>query len=211
MERVVENYIMENPEIILRALEVLETRQQEEASQARRQAVQEHSAALFESETAPVLGNPDGKLTLVEFFDYQCGYCKQASPGLQQLLERNDEVRLVMMEFPILGEASMKAARAALAARAQDRYEELHWALMSHRGQLDESAIMDIAAEAGLDTERLRTDMGSSRIDEELRNNYRLAENLSINSTPTFVTPSAVIPGALPPDRLEALLEEQND
>ncbi|WP_081816583.1 DsbA family protein [Fodinicurvata fenggangensis] len=211
MERVVENYIMENPEIILRALEVLETRQQEEASQARRQAVEEYGDALFESDTAPVLGNPDGKLSLVEFFDYQCGYCKQASPGLQQLLERNDEVRLVMMEFPILGEASMTAARAALAAREQDRYEELHWALMSHRGQLDESTIMNIADEAGLDRDRLRADMESARIDEELRNNYRLAENLSINSTPTFVTPSAVIPGALPPDRLEALLEEQDD
>ncbi|MFC4349972.1 DsbA family protein [Fodinicurvata halophila] len=211
MERVVENYILENPEIILRALEVLETRKQEEAQRSRQQALEENRDALFRDQTTPVLGNPDGQLTLVEFFDYQCGYCKEASPGLQQLLERNAEVRLVMKEFPILGQASMTAARAALAAREQDRYEELHWALMAHRGQLDENRIMDIAEEAGLDTEQLREDMGSPHIDEELRRNYALAENLNINSTPTFVTPSAVIPGALPADRLESMLEDQAD
>src|SRR5690625_4078921 len=205
---ILRDYLLQNPELILEALERLEARNQAEQASRQQASLDAHREALEEDATSPVLGNPVGDVTLVEFFDYQCGYCKQASETLQQLLDQDSGVRLVMKEFPILGPASLVAARAALAAERQGGYEALHWALMSHRGQLDEESVLALAAEVGLDRERLRKDMEDPGIQDSLRRNYRLAEALEIRGTPAFIVGDQLLPGAVPLERLHGAVEE---
>ncbi|HLS68131.1 MAG TPA: DsbA family protein [Kiloniellales bacterium] len=208
VEEILRDYLLQNPELILEALERLEARNQAEQASRQQASLDAHREALEEDATSPVLGNPVGDVTLVEFFDYQCGYCKQASETLQQLLDQDSGVRLVMKEFPILGPASLVAARAALAAERQGGYEALHWALMSHRGQLDEESVLALAAEVGLDRERLRKDMEDPGIQDSLRRNYRLAEALEIRGTPAFIVGDQLLPGAVPLERLHGAVEE---
>lgn len=208
VEEVVRDYLLENPEIIMEALGVLERRSQERQESRQREGLSEHRVALEEDPAAPVLGNPEGDVTLVEFFDYQCGYCKQVSEPLQALLREDPNLRLVMKEFPILGPASLVGARAALAAQRQGGYEELHWALMAHRGQLTEDQILDIAEDTGLDIARLRQDMNDPTITEQLRSNHALAEALEIRGTPAFIVGDRLLPGAVGLDSLRQLIAE---
>ena len=145
VEEILRGYLLKNPEVILEALEVLEARNQAAQEDRQQATLALHREELERDAASPVLGNPRGDVTIVEFFDYQCGYCKQASVSLRELLEKDSGVRLVMKEFPILGPASLIGARAALAAKRQEGYEELHWALMAHRGQLSEESILSLA------------------------------------------------------------------
>lgn len=204
VEEILRGYLLKNPEVILEALEVLEARNQAAQEDRQQATLALHREELERDAASPVLGNPRGDVTIVEFFDYQCGYCKQASVSLRELLEKDSGVRLVMKEFPILGPASLIGARAALAAKRQEGYEELHWALMAHRGQLSEESILSLAAEVGLDVKRLRADMEAPAIQEKLRANYRLAEALQIRGTPAFVIGDQLLPGAVPLEHLEA-------
>lgn len=207
IEQVVRDYLLENPELLLEALEVLEQRTQAAQESRQQETLSLHRDELGRDATSPVLGNPEGDVTVVEFFDYQCGYCKQASAALRDLLERDPGVRLVMKEFPILGPASLVGARAALAAERQGGYEDLHWALMANRGQLDEEKVFALAAEAGLDVEQLRADMNDPRIQETLRRNYGLAEQLEIRGTPAFVIGDQLLPGAVPLEQLQQAVD----
>ena len=136
-------------------------------------------------------------MTLVEFFDYRCPYCKQVEPALEALLAEDRQLRLVYKEFPVLGPESTMAARAALAARKQDKYEVLHRVLINLKGQLDETAVFKAAASVGLDTERLKRDMAAPEIDAMLNKNSRLAEALDIRGTPGFVIGDEIVPGAI--------------
>jgi protein-disulfide isomerase len=126
---------------------------------------------------------------------------------LQETVEQDGGIRLVMKEFPILGPASIVAAKAALAAQRQDLYEEFHWALMQNKGSLDEAVIYAVAADVGLDVERLKADMADPAIDERLAENYALAEKLGIGGTPAFVIGEELVPGALPTEQLRHLVE----
>jgi len=211
IREIVRDYLVEHPEVIVDAIEVLRERQRAQELENARHAVAANADALFEDPYTPVVGNPDGDVTIVEFFDYRCGYCKRVFPALMELLEEDGNIRLAMKEFPILGPDSRFAARAALAAREQDRYGDFHAKLMAARGELSEDAVMAIARSVGLDVDRLRNDMAAERIDEALERNFALAERLSIRGTPAFVIGDELVPGAIGLDQLRQMVEEQRE
>jgi protein-disulfide isomerase len=184
IEDVVRGYLLEHPEIIIEALQVLETRNRQQAIDA-----------LLADEGAPVAGNPEGPLTVVEFFDYQCPYCKTIAADMIETLEAEGDVRIVFKEFPILGQASEYAAKAALAAHRQGKYLDFHQALMATRGKLNERVVIEEARRVGLDVERLQADMDSPEIAAALERNHALATALQVNGTPAFVVGDTVVPG----------------
>lgn len=207
IEQIVRDYLLREPEIIYQALEELQRRQAEANAERQRAAVAANRSQLFHEPGNPVAGNPDGNVTLVEFFDYQCSYCRRVVTSLQALLAEDEQLRVVFKEFPILGEDSMTAARAALAAREQGRYLPFHFALMRAR-DLSLGGIMAVAASVDLDTERLASDMQSPEIEAQLQANYALARALGIEGTPAFVIGDELIPGAVDKTRLVQLIEE---
>lgn len=195
IKELVAETLRENPELVLEALQALEARQVE-AEAAAAAAVLTTERALLESDpNAPVMGNPDGDVTVVEFFDYNCPYCKRVMPELDALLAEDDKIRLVLREWPILSEGSVIAARAALASRQQGKYAEMHMALMGARAKLDEQSVLRIAAETGLDIEKLKADMQSPEVEEHIATSMRLAQALGFSGTPSFVVGDQLIPG----------------
>ena len=153
---------------------------------------------------SPVSGNPQGDVTVVEFFDYRCGYCKRAFPSVMALLKADSQVRVVWKEFPILGPVSLFAARAAMAADKQGLYHEFHVAVMGAEEELTEDTVIALAAANGLDIDRLRADMEDPAIDAYLEETRQLAQALGITGTPAFVVGDTLIPGAVDPARLQA-------
>ena len=200
--------IRENPQIILEAVQILETEQADAQAQAQTQVLQDERDVLERDPNAPVLGNPDGDVTVVEFFDYNCPFCRRAMPEVQGLLDGDKNVRLVYREWPILGEGSVFAARAALASREQGKYEEFHWALMGMQERAEEDSIMRIAAEIGLDVEKLRADMDAPEIEEHIATSNRLSQGLGFNGTPSFVIGDNLVPGIIEEEELRSLVEE---
>ncbi|MEX0696252.1 MAG: DsbA family protein [Dongiaceae bacterium] len=190
----------------LDALRALERRPRHlDPTQFRRQ-VAAHRDELLHDPGSPVGGNRGGDVTVVEFFDYRCGYCIAMAPRLETLLEADHGLRFVYKEWPILGPMSEFAARAALAARRQGRYEDFHSALMRLRGRLTEATVFNAARRLGLDPERLRADMKSPEIDRVLRDNRALAAELGITGTPAFVIGDRLVPGAVPLGELKAVI-----
>jgi protein-disulfide isomerase len=187
--------LRENPELILEALQALESRQVEAQAAAAAAVLTTESDVLERDPNAPVMGNPDGDVTVVEFFDYNCPYCKRAMPEVDALLAEDSNVRLVLREWPILSEGSAFAARAALASREQGKYVEFHAALMGMRGNVEAETVLRVAAEVGLDVEKLKTDMQSPEVGEHIATSMRLAEALGFNGTPSFVVGDQLIPG----------------
>ena len=188
-----------------------------EAEQAAAQAgavadVLENERDLLERDpNAPVLGNPDGDVTVVEFFDYNCPYCKRAMAEVQGLLEADRNVRLVYREWPILSEGSVFAAKAALAAREQGQYEEFHWALMGMQGRAEEASVLRVAEEIGLDVEQLRADMDAPEVEEHIATSMRLTQALGFNGTPSFVIGETLVPGFVDEEQLRSVVEETRD
>ena len=205
VEKIVRDYLLREPEVIYQALEELQRRQAAAEAERQRVAVAANRAQLVDRADDPVAGNPAGDVTVVEFFDYQCQYCRRVVPSLQALLAEDQELKVVFKEFPILGEASVTAARAALAAREQDRYLPFHFALMS-AGDLSLETIMALAESVGLDSERLASDMDSPAIATRLQANLALARELGIEGTPAFVVGDELIPGAVDKTRLAQLI-----
>lgn len=203
-------YLLENPEVILEAIEVLEARRAADQGERDARLVAEHSEELFRDPDDWVGGNPEGDVTLVEFFDYRCGYCKRAHPELQALLEQDPDLRYVAKEFPILGPDSMAASRMALAALELDpeKYGALNDRLMSFRGQLTEAAAYRIAGDLGYDVEALRERAARPDIEAKIRENHRLARALDINGTPGFVLGDRIIRGFLPREEMAAAVAE---
>lgn len=150
---------------------------------------------LLHDPGTPILGNPDGDVTIVEFFDYQCPYCKAAETRILDLVERDGNIRLVIKDFPILGPDSRIAARAALASRKQGKHEAFHVALMGHRGQLKSETMFKIAASVGLDMDRLRKDMDDPEIADQIMENFNLARALKVSVTPGFFVDTTVLSG----------------
>lgn len=206
IEGVVRDYLMKNPEIILEAVEALQQREKLAEAEKAKKALGENKSALFQNPADPVTGNPQGDITVVEFFDYQCGYCKAVMADTQRLIKDDTKVRFVFKEFPILGPASVVASKAALAAKAQGKYMELHDALMGHRGQLDEDTILRLAKSVGLDSDRLKKDMDSPQVLKIIASNQQLAEQLGIRGTPAFVIGEALVPGAIKLDEMKRLV-----
>lgn len=194
-EAIIKDYLIKHPEVIKEAMEELERRQAVEAQAATKQKIGERADEIYRSSGDLVLGNPSGKVTVVEFFDYNCGYCKRAIPEVEKLIRSDDDVRVVIKEFPILGPGSVFAAKAALASRNQGKYNEFHQALTEVDGVKDETSVLQVAQQVGLDVDKLKTDMESEAVTGVIRRNYSLAESLSINGTPSFLIDEALEPG----------------
>lgn len=207
IELILRDYLLENPEVLRDALTILQERENAAEQERQRLAVSQRIEELHSSPNSPSMGNLQGDVTVVEFFDYQCGYCKTIADHVFDIVEADANVKVVLKEIPILGPASTTAARAALAAREQGKYIEIHSALMSHRGQLSDRAIFDIAADVGLDVDQLRIDMEAPAITEEINTNLELAQAIGVRGTPAFVVDDVVVPGAVP---LESLIDLVN-
>ncbi|MGI9419756.1 MAG: DsbA family protein [Geminicoccaceae bacterium] len=209
VEEIVRDYLMREPEIIYQALEELQRRQASEQAEQQKLALAERKDDLVNDPATPIAGNPDGDVTLVEFFDYRCGYCRRVLSSMQALMDEDEELRVAFKELPVLGEDSVRAARAALASRMQDEslYLDFHLALMSAE-DLSADGIMTIAADVGLDPDKLGQDMESEEVTAAIDANYQLASALGIEGTPAFVIGEALVPGAVDKARLSSLIEE---
>ena len=205
---IVRDYLLENPEVIEEALRALRAKRDAARQQVVRNVIAGNRDAIFSHPMTPVSGDRQGDVTLVEFFDYQCGYCKRALGPMKELLAGDGKLRVAWKEFPILGPASRVAARAAMAAARQGRYLDFHLAVMGERGEPTESSVMGIAERLGLDVERLRRDMDDPAIEEYLDETHRLARDLGITGTPAFVIGDTVVPGAVGVDRLRELIAD---
>jgi protein-disulfide isomerase len=209
-EAIIREYLLENPDIILDVLGILQERQRFAAAQQSRQQLADRRDALLNDPDSPVGGNPDGDVTVVEFFDYRCPYCRAVAPRLAQLLEEDDDIRFVYKEWPILGPVSEVAARAALASREQGLYEAFHEALMTHP-QLTEEAIFKVAERVGLDEQRLKRDMEAPEIDDAITRTRALATALGITGTPAFVIGDRLVPGAVSLSDLKMLVKQARE
>ncbi len=210
VEEVVREYLRQNPEVLLEAIGALRAKRDTERQAKVRENLVSLRNELENDPASPVGGNPRGNVTIVEFFDYQCPYCKRVFPSVKNLLKTDGNIRYVFKEFPILGPQSVVAARAALAAWKldRDRYVPFHTALLQSKGRLSERKILDVAAEIGLDVERLRAAMADPGVDKALARNAELARALNINGTPAFVIGEKVVPGAVNLETLTALVSE---
>lgn len=198
--------ILENPEVIQEAVAILRQRQEEDRVSGLKRVLESRREDLERDPNAPVLGNPDGDVTIVEFFDYNCPYCKQVAGDVKRIIENDDDVRLVYREWPILGPGSVFAARAALASRKQGKYEEMHWALMEQRGRITEQSTIAVAERLGLDIEQLRRDMESEEIDQHIALSHELTRALGFSGTPSFVIGDQVAPGLIPYRQIQSFV-----
>jgi len=212
IERVIREYLLSHPELLQEVMGELEKRQTAAEAEKHRAGVKEHAATIFSSPRQVTLGNPQGDITVVEFFDYNCGYCKRAMDDMTALLKGDSKLKFVLKEFPVLGEGSTQAAQVAVAVRMQDKtggkkYLEFHQKLLTGRGPADKARAVAVAKEIGLDMARLEKDMASDEVRETLQESFKLAEALGLNGTPSYVVGSDVVIGAV---GLPALKERVN-
>ena len=211
IEKIIKDYLLANPEILQDAYTELEKRRTELEKRLHLAAVQSNAQALFESTHQVVLGNPKGDVTMVEFFDYNCGFCKRAVADMLDLLKTDPKLRVVLKEFPVLGEGSTEAAQVAIAVRMQDgtgeKYLDFHRKMFDNRGANNKAQALAAAKAAGLDMSRLEKDMASDEIKATLEENLKIAEALGMNGTPTYVVGSEILVGAV---GLAALKEKIN-
>ena len=205
---IVRQYLIDHPEVIREAIEALQAREGQTKLQSQADALKSHYDAIYKDPTAPIAGNPIGDVTIVEFFDYRCPYCKRVAEPLMELLKSDPGIRLVFKEFPILSEDSILAAQAALAANKQGLYREFHQALMAHKGGYDMDVLRQVATTVGMDPARMQTDMMDAAAKSSIVANRDLAEALQINSTPTFVIGNEVIAGAIPIEDMVKLIKK---
>lgn len=196
--------ILENPQIIMQAVAILEQRERERAASGANTV----RLQLEQDPNSPNLGNPDGDVTVIEFFDYNCPYCRKAGQTVQELLASDANVRVIYREWPILGEDSVFASRAALAARAQGKYEEFHWALMNGEGRASEASILKLARHLDLDVEKLQADMTSPAVEAHIAQSSALARTLGFTGTPAFIVGDRTAPGMLSTDEITAMVAE---
>ncbi|MYZ49685.1 DsbA family protein [Propylenella binzhouense] len=205
IERIVRDYILANPEVVEKALMALDAKRQQEQAAAQARAVHEMRDTILNSAHQAVVGNPEGKVTLVEFFDYNCGYCKRALPDLMALIQSNPDLRVVMKEFPILSEGSVEAARISVAVKEQTpkRYLEFHRELLGRPGQADRAKALQVARDLGLDAKALERAAKDKAVDENLIEVQQLAHALGIGGTPSYVVGDELVFGAVGFDQLQ--------
>ncbi len=208
----VRSYLMDNPEVIMEAVAVLEERQQQAQAQADETLVSDNADQIFNDGYSFVGGNPDGDITLVEFLDYRCGFCKRAHGEVAKLLETDGNIRLIVKEFPILGPQSLLASRFAVATKqiaGPEAYKGLTDALMTLEGDVNIRALRRMASTFGLDADAIEAHMDSPEVTQEIADTRALAERLKITGTPTFVMHDELLRGYLPYDQMQALVEEK--
>lgn len=194
IEAIVLEVIKDNPQVVLESVNQFLQKQQQERQNV---SLEEHAGRLFKG-NSPVGGNPDGDVTVVEFFDYRCGYCKRAWETVDRLIREDKNLRIVFKEFPILGPESETASRWALAADKQGKYLEFHDELMKHRGAYDDKSLSSIAEKLGLNAGRMRQDAQSADVSNAIQLNRSLANDLGITGTPGFIVDDQLISGAIP-------------
>jgi protein-disulfide isomerase len=202
VKKLVREYILENPSIISEAITALETNSEKAKVEKRAQAMVSRRQEILNPSEGTIIGNTKGDVTVVEFFDYNCGYCKQMFQSIAEVLKEDPKVRLVLKEYPILGPSSVTAAKAALAARKQGKYAEFHVALLGYKGALSDSVIMVIAQNVGLDPKKLQEDMKDPAITDILLKNHSLADDLGVDGTPQVIVEGEFLPGAVPKAQL---------
>ena len=204
LNSIIEDFIRNNPEIVRDTLIALATREEAERKQT-------GLAKVRDDQGDPVMGNANGTITLYEFSDYNCGYCKRVFEPIQQLVRDNPDVRLVIKEFPILSQSSLVAAKAAIAAEMQGKFGDYHIAMMTYRGQITDAVVMRMAAQAGVDIEQLKSDMESPKTMAIIQRTREAAAALEINGTPGLVVGDTVVPGAIGLDELVKLIAEERN
>ena len=202
LNSIIREFIQNNPEVVRDSLISLAAREEAERKQA-------GLASVRDDRGDPVMGNPDGTITLYEFSDYNCGYCKRVFEPIQQMLRDNPDVRLVIKEFPILSQSSVTAAKAGIAAQKQGKFKSFHAEMMTYRGQVNGASIRQAASEAGLDLVQLKQDMDSPETTAIITRTRSAAAALSISGTPALVIGDTVIPGAISIEELQTVIDKE--
>ncbi len=207
IEQIVKDYLLQNPQVLVEVQTALEQKMAKDEAERTKSLVAENAKEIYRHPDAPVAGNPNGDITVVEFFDYNCGYCKRGFHNIRELIEKDKNVRVVFKELPILSKDSEDAAKIALAARAQGKYWELHQALIDGKGRATEASALEMAGKLGLDVEKLKADKDSEAVKGELARVEALARKMNISGTPHFLVGSEAIGGA-PEDLLDQLTQK---
>jgi protein-disulfide isomerase len=210
VEAIIKDYLLNNPEVLRDALDVLEKRQAAEETTKQQAVIASNAKLIFDSSRGPSFGNPKGDVTLVEFFDYNCGYCKRAMGDVMQLAKDDPKLKVVLKEFPVLGPGSVDAAKVAIAVRMQDKnnkYVEFHRRLLGGRGEANKERALAAAKDAGFDLSQIEKDIKSSEVEETLKESAKLAQALGLNGTPTFVVADELVIGAVGYDALKGKIE----
>ena len=208
IEGIIHDYLMQNPDVLIEALRAAEDKASRDADAKAALVLKDRRGEVFDDPATPVGGNPQGDVTIVEFFDYRCPYCKQVQPSIQALLDQDRNLRFIYKEMPVLGAPSVTAAHAALAARLQGKYEAFHAAMMATKGQITDDVVYQVAGSVGLDVDRLKRDMAAPEIDRALKANLALANALDIRGTPGFIIGDHIVPGAIDLSALKDLIAE---
>ena len=209
IETIVRNYLIAHPEVLEEAMNELNKRQAAAEAERHQASVAQNSETIFNSPRGVVLGNKDGDVTFVEFFDYNCGYCKRAMADMLDLMKSDPKLKVVLKEFPVLGQGSVEAAQVAVAVRVQDpsgkKYLDFHQRLLGGRGPADKARALAAAKDAGLDVGRIEKDLASPEVRATIEENFKLAEAMGMNGTPSYVIGKQVVIGAI---GLEGLREK---
>ncbi len=207
IEGIIKSYLVAHPEVLQDAMDALDKQQKQADAAKARETIKNNNATIFNSPHQVVLGNPQGNVTVVEFFDYNCAFCKRALPDMLTLLKTDPNLKFVLKEFPVLGPGSVEAAHVAVAAHMQDptgkKYIEFHQKLLGGRGPADKARALAVAKEVGFDMTRLEKDMDSDEVKTTIDENMKLADALGVSGTPTYVVGDEVVVGAVGLDDLK--------
>jgi protein-disulfide isomerase len=206
--RIVRDYILANPEVLVEAMQELEKKQDSDRSNVAQKAIKTYEGELLRDAESPVGGNPNGNVVIVEFNDYQCPYCKRAYVAVKAVAKADGNVKIIHKDLPILGEASKIASLAALASVKQGKHAELHAAFMENNARLDRGKILEIAGSVGLDVAKLERDMQDPALQRIIERNMAIASALGVRGTPAFVIGNQFVPGAVDADALKQLIAE---
>lgn len=206
----IKEYLMDNPNVIFESVEAYRTQQEAEQQKQAEAKIGDNVAYLTKGDS-PSAGNPNGDVTVVEFFDYNCGYCKRALPDIKKILSEDKNVRFVFKDMPILGPTSKTAAQWALAAHKQGKYFEYYVAVMEHNGPKEEAELEKIAKQVGLDVEQMKKDIASGDIDKELNQSLAVAHEIGVSGTPAFVVGKTFVPGYVGEDGLKDAIAAERE
>ncbi|MEI9900385.1 MAG: DsbA family protein [Hyphomicrobium sp.] len=210
IEQLIRNYLVTNPEVFLEAQTALETKMEKEQADKLKSAIADNAREIYRDPNADLAGNPNGDITVVEFFDYNCGYCKRGLHDIIKLVDTDPKVRVVFKELPILSKGSEEASRVAIAAGKQGKYWDMHRAMLEAKGVMNEASALAIAGKLGLDIDKLKKDMASPEVDAEIKKSEALAKKMGVNGTPHFLIGDRAIPGA-PEDLYDQLEKHVTD
>lgn len=208
LQEMIRGYLLEHPELLKEMAAKLEENDKRAEEAQRTSALKENASKIFKTASDPFIGNPKGDVTIVEFMDYNCGWCKRSVGEVSSLVKSDKNLKVVFKEFPIFGENSEYAARAALAAEKQGKYWDLHQAMFAHEGQVTKDVVDQLAEAQGLDVAKMKEDMKSQPVIDTIAANYDVAKAMALSGTPAFIIDDEVSPGYLPLDQLQAAVDD---